>query len=153
MPVSERTVSLINLEPNQARDVLQSQGMGGGTKLTDLTKSIPKFTKLSYPAFNAEYALEGDNIVIHFFVPGPGIKITEEYWTSLFADGLNAVGQDHFQATKPRLVARYTEELKSWWFKAQGYSHIIDVPRYVTRFFEKLDAHMAPALQTQSRRV
>ncbi len=130
-----------------------AQGLDGGTKLSDLSKSIPKFTKLSYPSFNVEYVVENDNIVIHFFVPGPGIKVTELYWTSLFADGLNVVGQEHFQATKPRLVARYTEELKSWWLKAQGYGHIIDLPRYVTRFFEKLNEHMAPSLAAQSRKV
>lgn len=145
---AERTVVLANPEPEQAVETLGSQG---GTRLSDVTSSIPVFKKVIYEAFKAEYDLANDNIVIHFFLPRR--KVTEHYWKELFASALNDVGQEHFLATKPRLVARYTEEFHSWWFKAQGYGHIIDLDAYVTRFFEKLEERMAPSLQTQSKEI
>lgn len=148
MDREERTVVLTNPEPGQAVETLGSQG---GTRLGDVTNSIPKFKKVEYEPFKAEYDLTGDNIVVHFYLPRR--KVTEAYWKTMFAEALNDIGQEHFQATKPRLVAKYTEEFHSWWFRAQSYGHIIDLDAYVLRFFEKLAERMGPLLQTQSRGV
>jgi hypothetical protein len=146
MSGEERTVDLRDISKDQAAAAFSGQG---GTSLAAVEDSVPKFKKHSYPTFLAEYDLQGNDLVVHFFLPTR--KVTEHYWKNLFAEALNEIGQEHFQATKPRLLARYTEELHSWWFKAQGYSHIINLDVYVTRFFEKLEERMAPALQTQSQ--
>lgn len=63
-------------------------------------------------------------------------------WTELFPKYLNEVAQEHFEATYPRLQAKYTEELKSWWVLAQGYGHILDPERFVYLFLEKMDSRL-----------
>lgn len=142
----ERTVVLGETDRGKALGVL---GGEDGTLLQDVADAIPKFKQQTYETFKAEYDYQDGVITIHFFLPER--KVTQHYWKELFAEALNALGMEHFQATKPRLVAKYTPELESWWFRAQGYSHIIDVDAYVLRFFEKLSERMAPALQTQSK--
>lgn len=149
MPVSheERTVVLGEAEPEKAVGVL---GAEGGTRLSDVAEAIPVFKNVSFNGFKAEYSLAGDDLVIHFFLPSSR-KVTEWYWKDGFAGVLNEVGQEHFQATKPRLVAKYTEEMQSWWLKAQGYGYIIDRDAFVKRFFEKMDEKLGPLLASQSR--
>lgn len=145
--MTERVVSLDGPDsPDLAEKLMRNQG---GTSVDSIASSIPNFTKVRYDTFVAEYNLDNDNVVVHFFLPKR--RVTERYWKSMFADALNDVGQDHFQATAPRLVARYTEELHSWWFRAQGYGHIIDLETFVENFFVKLDLRMGPSLQTQSK--
>lgn len=145
--MTDKIVSLDGPDsPELAERLVQGQG---GTNVDDIANSIPHFKKVSFDTFKAEYNLDNDNVVIHFFLPKR--KVTERYWKAMFADALDAVGQDHFQATAPRLIARYTEELHSWWFRAQGYGHIIELEAYVGHFFAKLDLYMGPALQTQSK--
>lgn len=61
------------------------------------------------------------------------------YWLDLFPGVLSAVAQEHFKAEYPRLAAKYTDELRSWWFRAHGYAHLLDVDGLVYRFAEKLD--------------
>ena len=146
MTEAEKTVVLKNdMDNSQAGAALAVQG---GTDLSALKKSIPQFQKVEFDTFKAEYSLDGKNIVVHFFLPQR--KVTEHYWKHLFAQVLNDVGQGHFQATMPRLVAKYTAELHSWWFKAQGYDHILDVESFMATFFEKMNAGLVHALQTQS---
>jgi hypothetical protein len=136
--------------PSSASEAFATYGTQGSTRLDTVTNSIPDFTKVEYSTYKAEHSFTGNDIVIHFYLPTKQ-KVTEAYWKLHFAAALNDVGQEHFQATAPRLVAKYTDELNSWWFKAQGYDHIIDLPKYLSRFFEALEERMAPVLQTQSR--
>lgn len=145
----EKTVDLTG--PQNSDAAVQKLAVAQGTQVGAITKAVPKFEKVTYSSFKAEHALDGGSVIIHFFLPTR--KVTEVYWKQLFAEGLNEVAQEHFQATAPRLVAKYTEELHSWWFKAQGYDHIIDLARFLADFFGKLERHMAPILQTQSRDV
>jgi len=147
MTEAEKSIDISG--PANAGEAYATYGTQGSTRLNDVTSSIPKFTKVEHTTFKAEYSLTGDNVVIHFYLPKR--KVTQEYWKKYFAEALNDIGQEHFQATAPRLVAKYTDELNSWWFKAQGYDHIIDLAKYLDRFFEALEARMVPVLQTQSR--
>lgn len=147
MSNEERTVVLSPLPEETAKLLASKQG---ATRLSDLADSIPQFKKLEYDAFKVEYDYSSGDIVVHFFLP-KGKKVTEHYWKVLFAEALDEEGQAYFQASKPRLVARYTEELHSWWFKAQSYGHVIDLESFVLRFFAKLAERMAPALKAQSR--
>jgi hypothetical protein len=66
----------------------------------------------------------------------------EVYWLNMFPTALNEVAQEHFKATSPRLVAKYTEELKSWWLRARGYDHLIDLDGFMGSFAEKLDRRL-----------
>lgn len=142
----ERTVVLGELSHGKALGVLGNQD---GTLLEDVANAIPKFKQQTYETFKAEYDFQDGVLTIHFFLPER--KVTEHYWKNLFAEAMDTLGTEHFQATKPRLVAKYTPEMESWWFRAQGYGHIIDIDAYVLRFFEKLSERMAPALRTQSK--
>ena len=76
---------------------------------------------------------------------------------ALTETNLERVAPEHFQATQPRLVAKYTEDdgvgnsLDSWWFKAQGYGHVLDLDAYVMKFFEKMDGALDPSFQENSQ--
>jgi hypothetical protein len=71
-----------------------------------------------------------------------GAGTLQSYWLTDFAMALNDVAQKHFNATYPRLQAKYTEELKSWWLRAQGFGHVIDYDALVHRFLELMDARL-----------
>lgn len=149
MSKDERVVSLQGPEDRDAAVTLMTQhskiGIGPG--------AVPAFKAVNdYTTFFAEYDLIDGNVVIHFYPP-KGVEVTREYWMVRFAEALDATAQEHFQATKPRLAAKYTEELGSWWFRAQGFGHLIDLDQYLVKFFEKLDAALDQHLpqQTQQR--
>ena len=107
-------------------------------------ENVPKFKKVTcFTTFFAEYGMMGDDIVIHFFhTPENPDDGKCPYWHDMFPTALNDLAQSYFQATAPRLVAKYTEELKSWFFRAQKYSHVLDIDAFVMSFFEKLDQEM-----------
>ena len=101
-----------------------------------IMRGVPDFIKVEdYTTFLAEYAMKDGDIVIHFY---PTEQI-QGVWTAEFAWVLDRVAQDHFRDTAPRLQAKFTEEMNSWWFRARGYSHIIDLKSFMTQFFDKLD--------------
>lgn len=101
-----------------------------------LAAGIPNFIKvLDYTTFNAEYAMKDGDLVIHFYPT----DVTKGIWTKEFAWVLDRVAQDHFRATAPRLQAKYTEEVNSWWFRARGYDHVVSLKTFVDRFFELID--------------
>lgn len=115
-------------------------------KADAVSDSVPKFKKVNvYTTFEAEYALTEGNIVIHFFHPA-GVAWSKQYWLDVFPAALSEVAPEHFQATMPRLVASYTEEMKSWWLRAKNYEHILDIDSYVLNFLEALDAKLDPHL-------
>jgi hypothetical protein len=119
--------------------------------------AVVKFKKvLDYTTFDAEYSLLDGNVVVHFFMPSRSL-VTQEYWKDRFADVLTAVAQEHFQATSPRLVAKYAEDdgaggtLNSWWFKAQGYGHLLDPDAFMVKFFDKMDTMLDAHFSQHSR--
>lgn len=102
-----------------------------------------EFTVKDYRSFRAEYALKDRDLVIHFFLP---TNITEreayqyrDWWLNEFPQLLDREAQEYFKAGPPRLMARYTEEMASWWFKAQGYDHLLDPLAYLDKFLLVLD--------------
>lgn len=97
------------------------------------------FTTVSdYTTFLAEFAFDGGDIILHFY-RSPEMVSNSTYWLQLFPHFLSSVAQEVFDAADPRLVAAYTEEMDSWWFRARGYQHILDKQGFVLRFLEKLD--------------
>lgn len=106
-----------------------------------VSNAVPKFTQIDcFDTFKAEYVIQNGNYIIHFFLREEGNKITEGGWATLFPSILSPVAEEYFQATKPRIVAIYVPELKSWYMKANGFAHRLDADEFIDRFFEKLDA-------------
>lgn len=105
--------------------------------------------------FQAEYSYPGRDIVIHFFVTDYQkehwqVDQLERWWLNDFAQALSAVAQEYFNATAPRIVAKYTPEVVSWWFKAQGYNHLIDRDAFVLGFLELLDETLHVSLSPRA---
>lgn len=143
----DQTVELVG--PKDAEDAL-AHLRGGSESFGGVAQAVLKFVQVGgYTTFRAEHTRVDDNIVVHFFRPE---KASDAYWLDKFADGLNTVAQGHFAAAYPRLAAKFTEDdgagnkLDSWWFKARGYDHILDVDAYMGKFYDKLDAFMDPHL-------
>lgn len=105
----------------------------------------PDFKKVEdFTTFRAEYAIRGSDLVMHFFVTPEVEKNVKgkKYWLELFPTCLDPVAQQHFEATAPRLEAQYTEMVNSWWLRARGYDHLLDVDAFVSTFLTKLDASL-----------
>jgi len=101
--------------------------------------------KEDYNTFTAEYAWDGDDLVFHFF-RSPERAKEQSYWLTLFPKVLDPVARDFFSAESPRLRAAFTEELDSWWLRANNYGNIIDKTAFAELFLSKMDQ----ALDTKS---
>ncbi len=105
-----------------------------------------KFEVKSYSMFRTEYMLNDRDLIVHFFLPS---TVTEDsaqqyrdWWLNDFPSKMDEVAQEHFNAGPPRLSAKYTEEVASWWFRAQGYDHLLNPLGFLERFFEALNASL-----------
>lgn len=136
----ERTVAFGYVEEDKLGDTLRTQQSQDNFQLSDIVDAIPKFKPVEgYTTFRAEYALQDSNIIVHFFLPPDFRGDKGSYWAIRFPRALDATAQHCFQATRPRLQAKYTEELESWWLRAQSYDHIVDLDGFMTSFFDLLD--------------
>jgi|SRR5688572_3118343 len=141
---SERVVAFGQVDEDRVGETIVKQYNKDNFALGSIASGIPQFTQeTQYTTFLAEYALQDGNIVIHFYMPAD-FKVHPQsarmYWETQFPKALDAVAQNVFQATAPRLQAKYTEEMQSWWFRASRYDHIIDLPGFLRKFFDELDA-------------
>ena len=138
--MNDRTVSLGDIDNSTAESVMRSQPEAFG----NIAESVPVFVKVEdFTTFTAEYCRIDGNIVIHFFHPEDK-EYSERYWLEVFPAALDEVAREYFNADTPRLVAKYTEELRSWWFRANSYEHVLDVDYFTRRFFEKMDQALEP---------
>ena len=97
--------------------------------------AIPiNFSEYESPAFLARYAVIRDDILIHFFTK----ESSTDYWTKVFPASLEAVALDKFKASNPRVQAAYIPEYASWWFRANGFSDILDKGSFVLSFLKEL---------------
>jgi hypothetical protein len=98
-----------------------------------------------YTTFRAEFALEGGDIIVHFFLPGdPDARAgAPTYWTETFPAELERVAKEVFKADYPRLQAQHVSAqdlgIDSWWLRAFGFGHLLDPAALTLRFFERLD--------------
>ena len=120
-----------------------------------------QFDDVTLAHFRAEYALQDRDITIHFFLTEkpeggaiPGVlplwssttqQALENWWLSAFPLALSREAKEYFGAESPRIMAKYTGELASWWFKAQGYDYLLDWKGFVLGFLKKLDQSLASA--------
>lgn len=103
-----------------------------------------RFEQAAFRNFRVEYAYNDGDFVVHFFVPDNALQrwsehALENWWLNAFATTMSDIAQEHFRATIPRIMAKYTMETASWWFKAQGYDYLLDPQAFLLAFFERLD--------------
>ena len=117
--------------------------------MAGIEQAVPVFIPVNdFTTFRSEYTwLDGD-LVIHFFLTREMVRInrTEEggpkiklYWLDKFPRVLDTASKEFFQTDSPRLTAKYTAELASWYFRAQGYDDRLDPDLFAVKFFEHLD--------------
>ncbi len=107
-----------------------------------LGAEAPNFMQIDcYTTFRAEYAVLDDDLVFHFFandeinqLPNPW-----HYWKTTFPKQLEQVAGRYFAAAYPRVRAAYADELASWWLRADGFDHVLDMNEFAHRFLEQLD--------------
>lgn len=132
---------------NKSTEAVSNLRAEGGTPLSALEASIPKFTLVgNLSHFKAEYATDGEDITVHYFLPDTcPPNAVKQYWRNVFPETLSKVAMEYFKAEPPRLVASFTPELNSWWMRARGYGHILDIDTYMQSFFIKLNIALGEA--------
>lgn len=94
-----------------------------------------------FTTFSAEYAFIKDDIVVHFYLT-PEVaarKDAKTYWKNIFPAALETTAIDFYKSGPSRLQAAYTEEVDSWWFRANGFATSLDPVSHLHKLFEKLD--------------
>ena len=141
------------MDADKAAGMLHTEGqMVDGTE-EDVARAVPKFTESKRPEFTARFAIINDDIVIHFFLPGEAgdlqraganqQKRWEAYWLEHFPKVLNVVAQSYFQADKDRLLAMYTPEVASWYFRARGFGDAVAPSVLVDGFYVELSGKLS----------
>jgi len=146
---NERSVSLGELSPTEATASLGRE-ISRETTAEQVLEGAPKLTSRSFSGFRADYGVVEGNLVVHFYLPSglaEALKKAdpryqqqwEVYWLRTFPDVLSPVAKRYFRADTPRIVAKYTEELASWWFCAKGFGDAIDPDALLLGFLQKMD--------------
>lgn len=149
---AERTVVLRDLSSQEALEATRSMKAFDGGRMKE---GVPQFSRMSYEGFQAQHSVIGNDLVVQFFLPKQAEKFVDpkspqsspearaqwmSYWLNRFPSKLDVEARTYFEADYPRLLAKYTEELASWWFKARGFGASADPTGLVTRFYERLNA-------------
>jgi len=102
-----------------------------------------EFVLREFRTFRTEHGMKDRDLVVHFFlrsnVTSDTAHLYRDWWLNTFPTILDAQAQAYFEAGPPRLAAKYTEELASWWFLAQGYDHLLDPVGHLEKFLAVLD--------------
>lgn len=140
----ERQIVLGEITEKEAKDALKGEKKEWNAN--SLPNAIPEFKESDRYSFKSKWSVIGDDIQIQFFLPKHAkldepraAEAWQDYWLKKFAATLDEVARKYFDADSPRLLAKYTPELASWWFKAQGFSHMLDPESYVNGFLDLLD--------------
>lgn len=146
------TLSQEEVPDRQAKDVVKQTA---GLEFRGINDAVIQFIKVdNYTGFSAEYAWVDNDLVVHFFMPPEASNgaapssMWLNWWTETFAQCLDQAARQFFSADYPRLVAKYTAELSSWWFRAHGYGDVLDPDAFAIRFLKQLDTTIDQA-QTQ----
>ena len=121
-----------------------------GTGPLEVPKPL-EFAPVVMRYFRAEHAQVDNDLVVHLFVSeSVQQKWTpsqiQNWWLNDFATAMSDTAEDYFGTTSPRLVAKYTEEVASWWLTAQGCGHVLDPDAYLRAFYAQLDETLHDAL-------
>lgn len=148
MSSDERTVQLQGVDADKAAGMLHTEGqLVEGTE-EDIARAVPKFVESARAEFIARSAVVDHDLVVHFFLPRAAgdlkkadanqQKRWEAYWLEQFPQVLSPTAMEYFQADKSRLVAKYTPEVASWWFRARGFGDALDPVALVDGFYVAL---------------
>ena len=145
MESKERQVVLGEIPSDTAKEALHGEKQEWDGNL--LHESVPLFTEDDRYSFKSKWGIVGEDLQIQFFLPkhakvedARSQEAWHDYWITRFATVLDQVARKYFEAGPPRLTAKYTEELASWWFRAQGFGHMLSPKDFVGEFLDKLDA-------------
>lgn len=110
-----------------------------------------QFTPVTaYTTFRGEFAIDGDDLVFHFFkapeladLPAErqaaGAKQIEKYWKDSFPRTMDIVARSYFSAEFPALKGAFTQELDSWWLRCFGMANVPDPTGRSESFCKRLD--------------
>lgn len=136
-------MTLPQYDPRDTEEVFrkaQAQNGEAPDHMVGIEKAIPVFTQVNdYTTFRAEWAQIGTALVLHFFLyPDVQSDAKERYWLDKFPTQLSDTAERYFGATAPRIIAKYTPELESWYMRANGFTPL-DPGAYLQGFFDELD--------------
>lgn len=154
----ERTVQIGGVAEDRAAGMLHTEGqMTAGTE-EDIRRAVPDFTEIELPTFKAKWAVVNGDLQVQFYLPAgaPDLKRAganeqrrwEAYWLKQFPNALSPVAKKYFQADKPRLVAKYTDEVASWWFCARGFGEAVSPSALAEGFAAALDAELQASTES-----
>lgn len=134
-----------------AREREMAGGQEAPVLIGNVVDAVVQFKQVKqFTTFLAEYAIQGDDYIVHFFPPKERYVVNNGKgqvhgpflvkWQRAFPQTLSPCAEEFFGATAPRLKAAYTAEMFSWWFKASGFTQRLDPDGFILLFFEKLDA-------------
>lgn len=122
--------------PSEVKETVAAQPSFGGVEPMSFTRVE------EYTTFVAEYAVEDEDIILHFY-PTEEMshekELDRQYWLRLFPTVLDPVARDFFSADFPRLKACFVPEMGSWWLRAYGLAGL-DPEGRVSRFLDKFDS-------------
>jgi hypothetical protein len=118
-----------------------------GLEFHGINDAVIQFIRVeNYTGFSAEYAWVDGDLVVHFFMPPEFATAPKaqalKWWLETFAVCLDSAARRFFSADYPRLVAKYTEELESWWFRARQYGDVLDPTAFALKFLKELDVEL-----------
>lgn len=118
---------------------------------TDGDVGVPVLQFLSpdkaFKLFRPEAAVDGDDLVFHFFLPEDltvfrSNSSIRKFWDDVFPEALDPVARGHFLAEYPRIRAQHVQEfgIDSWWLRASGFgASVVDLDRFVNKFYDRLE--------------
>lgn len=143
----ERQVVMGEVPEKDAKDALKEEKKEWNAD--SLPNAIPEFKDSNRYSFKAKWSVIGEDIQIQFYLPKHAklddqraAEAWQDYWLKKFAATLDASARKYFDADSPRLLAKYTPEMASWWFKAQGFAHMLDPEAYVEGFLDLLNEQL-----------
>lgn len=144
--------------PNKTEASIAASQIGRNEVIQGVA-AMPFFPVKDYTTFDAEYAMPGGDIVMHFSpskeVIARGPQAASRFWHQTFARCIDAVASKIFEASfGDRLQAVFTHEpdlgiFENWFFKASGYGHLLDPHKKLYDFLDALDAALEEADKAQ----
>jgi len=109
----------------------------------DAVSFRPLYFKVIYKEeFWAEYAQEGFDLIFHFY----NTSLPKRVWIETFPGVLDPVARSFFSAKYPRLKAAYTEEVDSWWLRANGCAAVPYPSGRAEKFIDEIDQTLSTTI-------
>jgi hypothetical protein len=155
---AERTVPIGGMSKPAAHTMASTMRNAPASNISQVAKAVPDFTEVKKKSFTAKYTIIGVDLIVQFFLPThaeqhmptpEGRAAWMDYWLKRFPPKLDVIARSHFEAEYPRLMVKWTDEVVSWWFKAQGFGSVTDPKQLAETFLEKLEASLQARDETR----